>query len=320
MIQEMKKKSNKSLLIYHKNKVTLLVLISLFLSGCGAQRILKTSTKDSISYFAPGVVNTENLEVNTVFNNDFTEMFFTRRIAKSFIIHHSEYKNGKWQKPQPIFMFKDKSRKSVAIDPTITKDGKKMYFLGINPNDYAKKSPPDIYVSNNINGKWQTAKKLPAHVSTEKYAESYPIVVNDGSLYFSSNRPGGFGKRDLYRAQYLGDDKFSEPVNVGAPINDRNSSRSTYITPDEKYLIATKSNGEKGFSISKKENDKWQPLKDLSINKKINLRWDYFCPYITPNGKYFFFTRKIGYTRKHKWDSVKNSEVQFIKLDKYFFN
>ncbi|CAL2077367.1 conserved hypothetical protein [Tenacibaculum sp. 190524A05c] len=316
----MKKTSIKQLLIFLKNKVALLVILNLFLTGCGGQKILKTTTKNSITNFAPGLVNTVNLEVNTVFNNNFTELFFTRRIKESFIIHHSEYKNGKWQKPTPIFMFKDKIKRSVAIDPTITIDGKKMYFLGINPNDYAEKSPPDIYVSNKINGKWQKALKLPSHISTKKYVESYPIVVNDGSLYFTSNRPGGYGKRDLYRAQYLGRNRFAKPVNVGIPINDSNSSRSTYITPDEKYLITTKSHSGKGFSISKRKNGKWQPLKDLFLNKDFNQQWDYFCPYITPNRKHLFFTRKIGYTKEHKWDSVKNSEVQYIELDRQFFN
>jgi hypothetical protein len=130
-----------------------------------------------------------------VFNSTFTELFFTRILNKKFVIHHAELVDGNWTSPEPIQMFAEQEAESVAIDPTISQDGNTMYFLGINPEDRLKKSKPDIYKSERIDGKWQLATKVGHPISTQDYTESYPVVVADGSLYFISNRPGGFRQK-----------------------------------------------------------------------------------------------------------------------------
>ena len=127
--------------------------------------------------FAPSIVNTDDIEINTVFNSSFTEFFFTRIIDGSFIIHNSELIDGNWTAPQPIQMHSDQDAKSVAIDPSITQDGNTMYFLGISPEDRSNKAFPDIYRSQKVNGKWQIASKVEYPISTEEYAESYPVVA-----------------------------------------------------------------------------------------------------------------------------------------------
>ena len=169
--------------------------------------------------FAPSIVNTDDIEINAVFNSSYTELFFTRIIDGTFVIHHSELIYDNWTVPQPIQMYSDKNAKSVAIDPSITQDGNTMYFLGISPEDHSNNSKPDIYRSQKINGKWEIATKVGYPVSTDDYVESYPVVVADGSIYFTSDRPGGFGKGDIYRAQYLEDGKFDTPVNIGSQVN-----------------------------------------------------------------------------------------------------
>ena len=187
--------------------------------------------------FAPSIVNTDDIEINTVFISSFTELFFTRIIDGSFIIHHSELIDGNWTAPQPIQMYSDQDANSVAIDPSITQDGNTMYFLGINPEDRSNNSYPDIYRSQKIDGQWQIASKVEYPISTEKYAESYPVVVADGSLYFESDRPGGFGKRDIYRAQYLGDGKFDTPVNIGSEVNSEKMPVAPMCHPMKVFLL-----------------------------------------------------------------------------------
>lgn len=63
--------------------------------------------------------------------------------------------------------------------------------------------------------------------------------VADGSLYFSSNRPGGQGQTDIWRAQRLADGSFDEPVNLGPPVNSEHSEGDTYVAPDESWLVVT---------------------------------------------------------------------------------
>ncbi|MTI19449.1 hypothetical protein E1176_00295, partial [Fulvivirga sp. RKSG066] len=150
--------------------------------------------------FAPSLVNTDSIELNVVFNYDNTEMFFSRIVDNSFVIHHSELINGKWSDIEPIKLYDDSVLVSVACDPTITQDGKTMYFLGVDPklykNDVSREElytiPPDIYMSKKVEGKWQLASKVNFSISTE-YLETYPVVTADGSLYFRSNRPSDEG-------------------------------------------------------------------------------------------------------------------------------
>ena len=269
--------------------------------------------------FAPSIVNTDSIEINTVFNTSFTEMFFTRIINKKFVIHHSELVEGNWNIPKPIQMFTDQEKESVAIDPSISQDGNTMYFLGISPEDRLKKSKPDIYKSQKVGGKWQLATKVGDPVSTDEYAESYPIVVADGSLYFTSNRPGSLGKSDIYRAQYLGDEKFDTPVNIGSDVNSEKGERSTYVSPDESFLITANTySDEKGFAVSFKKNGKWQRPTFFNLGEKINEDWVYFCPYMSPDNNYFFFSKRYSSPSNSGWGGVTKGEVYWVNSIEIF--
>ncbi len=269
--------------------------------------------------FAPSIVNTDEIEINTVFNSSNTELFFTRIIDGSFVIHHSELIDGNWSAPQPIQMYADQNSESVAIDPTITADGNTMYFLGISPEDRANNFKPDIYYSRKIEGKWQIASKVGYPISTDEYAESYPVVVADGSIYFTSDRPGGFGNRDIYRAQYLGDGKFDTPINIGSEVNSEKRERSTYVSPDESYLITGNTyTDENGFAISFKENDKWQTPIYFDLGAPLVSDWIYFCPYMSPDGKYFFFSRRYSNPPDSGWKGASKGEVYWVSADVIF--
>ena len=269
--------------------------------------------------FAPSIVNTDDIEINTVFNSSFTELFFTRIIDGIFLIHHSELIDGNWTEPQPIQMYSDQDAKSVAIDPTITQDGNTMYFLGVNPEDRSNNSKPDIYKSQKIDGEWQLATKVGHPISTEEYAESYPVVVADGSLYFTSDRPGSLGKRDIYRAQYLGDGKFDSPINIGSDVNSEKGERSTYVSPDESFLITANTySDEKGFAVSFKKNGKWQRPVFFSLGENINEDWVYFCPYMSPDNNYFFFSKRYSSPSNSGWKGVTKGEVYWVNSIEIF--
>ena len=269
--------------------------------------------------FAPSIVNTDSIEINTVFNTSFTEMFFTRIINKKFVIHHSELVEGNWNLPKPIQMFTDQEKESVAIDPSISQDGNTMYFLGISPEDRLKKSKPDIYKSQKIDGEWQLATKVGHPISTEEYAESYPVVVADGSLYFTSDRPGSLGKRDIYRAQYLGVGKFDSPMNIGSDVNSEKGERSTYVSPDESFLITANTySDEKGFAVSFKKNGKWQRPVFFNLGENINEDWVYFCPYMSPDNNYFFFSKRYSSPSNSGWEGAIKAEVYWVNSIEIF--
>ena len=254
-------------------------------------------------------MNTDSVELNAVFNHSMTEFFFTRMVDESFVIHHAELIDGKWNSPEPLQMFPDTKEISTAVDMSITSDGKTMYFLGIYPKDSTTTS--DIYQSEKIDGKWQPATKVAYPISTEEYSESYPVVVADGSLYFVSNRPGGIGSQDIYRAQYLGKGKFDTPKSIGSNVNTELGSGDTYVSPDERYLISNKRHPENpGLYVSFKVNEIWQPL--IYLGEPINSKWTDFCPYMSPDNKYFFFSRRYSDPIDSGWDGVTEGEVYWV--------
>ena len=293
----------------------ILIGLAFVLQGCTSRHFYLSQKPPDIfpELFAPSFVNTNAIEINTVYNASFTELFFTRILDGSFVIHHSEFIEGNWSIPQPIQLFKDDENTSVAIDPSITQDGTVMYFLGINPIDRSNGSKPDIYRSQKIDGQWQIAQKVGYPISTEEYAESYPVVVADGSIYFTSDRPESIGKRDIFRAQYLGDGKFDIPVNIGIEVNSTQNQRSTYVSPDESFLITGNTyTKEKGFAISFKKDGKWQTPIPFSLNQPLDKDWIYFCPYMSPDNRYFFFSKRYSDPPDSGWNGAIKGEVYWM--------
>jgi hypothetical protein len=268
--------------------------------------------------FAPKIVNTENIELNVVFNNDNTEMFFSRIVDSSFVIHHSELIDGKWSEIKPIKLYNDNVLVSVACDPTITKDGNTMYFLGVDPKLYKNNVtrdelytiPPDIYKSKKVGGNWELATKVDFSISTE-YFETYPVVTEDGSLYFRSRRPSDKGGMNTYRAQYLGNEKFETPLIIN--IKTKNKELITYVSSDERYAIT---NGNGKFQITFNKNGKWTEPKEVPLEYENN--WRYYCPYMSSDGKYFIFSRRYNNPKKKGWAGVEKGEVYWVNADVLF--
>lgn len=269
--------------------------------------------------FAEGKVNTDAIELNAVFNASMTEFFFTRIIDGNFIIHHSELKDGFWTDPEPLEMFPKGQKKSIAVDMTITQDGNTMYFLGMySPDSEEGNGSWDIWTSQKKDGNWGKPTLLPAPISDPDHTETYPVVVADGSLYFVSNRPGGVGKRDIYRAQYLGDGKFDTPLSLGSEINTESGSGDTYVSPDESYLIYStqRPEGTSGMHVSFKKDGQWS--RPVYLGDEINTQWTDFCPYMSPDGKYFFFSRRYSDPPDSGWSGVVKGEIYWADSEIIF--
>src|SRR5690606_37553157 len=102
--------------------------------------------------------------------------------------------------------------------PTVTPDGKTMVCA--RGNSGKKKSAVDVklYMSRNVNGQWTEPRYLPINDSTAW--DGSPAFSRDGkTLYFASNRKGGFGGIDLYSTSMDASGRFSRPVNMGPAIN-----------------------------------------------------------------------------------------------------
>lgn len=97
---------------------------------------------------------------------------------------------------------------------TITKDGKRMYFVSDMPGGYGQ---TDLYYSEFKNGEWQKPENLGPAINSEG-REMFPYVYDDGTLFFSSDGRAGLGGLDIYFA-VPEMDLYFEPQSLGYPIN-----------------------------------------------------------------------------------------------------
>ena len=260
--------------------------------------------------FAPGIVSTDAIELNGVFTPDLTEFFFARLIDGVQTMYHSVLGDGAWSAPRPLLLFPGQSR-AVADDMAVSPDGRELYFLGNHPHPHAAGvRSSDIWCSRRIDGRWSTAEVMPPPISTEA-SEVYPVVVGDGSLYFSSNRPGGLGRNSLYRAQRLADGSFAEPVLVAPPVNSEFGVGDVYVSPDESYMVFSSSRppspgGGDLFVSFRRPNGGWS--EPAHLGNTINTDQTEFCPMVTPDGKFLFFSRRRGAS----WSEATAGDVYWV--------
>ncbi|HEX4887142.1 MAG TPA: OmpA family protein [Luteibaculaceae bacterium] len=93
-------------------------------------------------------------------------------------------------------------------------------------------------------GKWSDAVDFP--YSDANYSFAHPSFAPDGSaLFFSSDRPGGFGGADIWKCPILADGSFGAPQNLGPGINTAGQEMFPFVGDDNNLFFA--SNGLPGF-------------------------------------------------------------------------
>ena len=124
--------------------------------------------------------------------------------------------------------------------PIFTKDGKTMYFTRSNITYKDKKNDQKlkVYRSKLMDGKWQEAEEL--NFNGDTYSSAHPALnANETMLYFSSDRPGGFGESDLYAAAINEDGSIGEPRNLGAEINTGGKETFPFISSENELYFSS---------------------------------------------------------------------------------
>ncbi|MEE9466022.1 MAG: hypothetical protein V3W14_10670 [Candidatus Neomarinimicrobiota bacterium] len=104
----------------------------------------------------------------------------------------------------------------------------------------------DLYMAQPAEGGFFGGTKLDEPLSSPGNDHD-PFIAPDGSyLIFTSNRPGGFGRGDLYISFRQVDGGWSEPVNMGPEINSGGYDFCALLSPDGKYLLYTRNLGGNG--------------------------------------------------------------------------
>ena len=137
---------------------------------------------------------------------------------------------------------------------TLSADGTFMVFTACNrPTGYGL---CDLYYSKKVDGNWTTAISMGPRVNSAA-SDTEPSLTPDGKgLYFSSDRVGGLGGKDIWYTQRMSDGKWHVPVNLGAAINTNGYEESPFIHHDGVTLYF-RSNGYPGMGSTDLYMSRW---------------------------------------------------------------
>lgn len=121
-----------------------------------------------------------------------------------------------------------------------SKDGRVMIFARGNSGRENRDLSPnvDLYMSKLSEGVWSIPEMI--SVSDSAAWDGSPAFSNDGkALYFSSNRAGGFGGQDIYRANIDNSGRFGNAVNLGSKINTPGNEMFPYVSSTGKLFFSS---------------------------------------------------------------------------------
>lgn len=201
----------------------------------------------------------------------------------------SKYENGSWAKREnlgpPLNTSQNEGAQSLLVD------GKYMFFTACNRKD--GHGSCDIYFSAKLQNRWSVASNIGAPVNT-KYWESQPCLSADGNtLYFTSNRPGGKGKMDIWKSSWNDKGNWNKPVNLGDTVNTSGDEMSPYIHPDNQTLYFS-SDGHIGmggfdlFLVKKHGDGSWCQPENLGY--PINTHGDEIGLIVNAKGNKAYFS------------------------------
>jgi flagellar motor protein MotB len=203
---------------------------------------------------------------------------------------------------------------------TLSSNGNYMYFTACDrPGGLGS---CDIYFSAFIDGKWSEPSNLRSPVNTSHW-ESQPSISSDGKmLFFSSNRSGGFGGKDLWFSIMNDKNLWTNPVNMGKTINTDGDEMSPFIHFDGRtlYFASDGRVGMGGFDIyiTRMNNDStWSEPQNLGY--PINTYNDEMGLIIESEGqKAYFSSIRDKLNGKdifcfNLYESVRPSPVSYLK-------
>lgn len=210
-------------------------------------------------------INTADLEYYPSVTIDDKTLVFTRRVRgynEDFFV--SGRTADTWTKAKGIDGDINSNFNEGAQN--ISQDGEWLVFTGCNfPEGLGS---CDLFLSTKTKTGWSAPENAGPPLNTEFWESSPCLSPDKRELYFSSNRPGGFGGKDIYVSRRLPNGRWSEPENLGEKINTVGDESCPFVHADNQTLYFT-SNGLLGYGgddlfLARKQADgSWDKVENL---------------------------------------------------------
>jgi tetratricopeptide (TPR) repeat protein len=222
-------------------------------------------------------------------------------------VFFAEHDGKAWKSPRPLneFFTRAEHKSILSLSP----DGEQIFLF---KNDRGVKN---IYVSYFRNDEWQAPQKLPGPVNSQWDETHASLSPDQSKLFFTSNRPGGFGGLDLYVVKKDEYGQWGEAVNMGASVNSAWDEETPMLHPDGTTLYFA---SEGHSSMGRLDIFFSQKLPDGLWTEAANMGH----PINTPDDDFFFvptLDKSKAYYASYRFsENVGRSDIYQVEFDSLF--
>jgi hypothetical protein len=239
--------------------------------------------------FAPNFISDQFNERDATFSPDGSEFYYTLWTGAFGVILHTKQSDAIWSQPE-VAPF---SSQFSDLEPFVTHDGARLYFASNRPLRGDETKDYDIFYVQRESEAWSKPIHLDSTIN-QAGNEFYPTLTKNGTLYFTAQRKDGFGGEDIYRSQFI-DGSLQKPENLGPAINSARGEFNAFVAPDESFIIFSSFGRPDGLGggdlyISFYVEGAWTNA--INLGDSINSPQLDYCPSLSPDGSFFFFTSR----------------------------
>ena len=159
----------------------------------------------------------------------------------------------------------------------------------------------NLYTTHLQGNTWGYPQKLNDFINSKADETNASLSADGSALYFSSNREGGYGGKDIYKSKKLPNGEWGRPVNLGSTVNTVYDEDTPYIHPDGITLFFS-SKGHKNmggydifFTMHLSDTSGW--MGPMNMGYPINTPVDdlFFVPTVGNKRAYYSSVKKDGF-------------------------
>jgi outer membrane protein OmpA-like peptidoglycan-associated protein/tetratricopeptide (TPR) repeat protein len=178
-------------------------------------------------------INTSDLEYFPSLTIDGKKLIFTKRINNKESFFESDRENEAWGKAFPL-IGKINSQDNNVGAQNISQDGQWLIYTGCNFPE--GEGSCDLYISYLTKNGWSEPQNLGRNVNSEFWESTPSLSPDKRDLYFSSNRTGGYGGKDIWVSHRTEKGNWGVPENLGPDINTSGDESTPFIHADNQTL------------------------------------------------------------------------------------
>ena len=236
-----------------------------------------------VAPWRPDGISSPMFESHPAFDPRNGDLYFVRSTPefRGWRIQVSHCNGHGWSTPEPPPFAGD----GVEADPWFDASGDSLYFISTRSTDGIRRDDLDLWrVDRDDGGRWGEPVRLPAPLNSTG-REWFPRLAADGWLYFGSDRPGGFGKTDIWRGRRTADGDW-QVENAGAALNTAGDAYEALPSPDGRFLVLMTGDG---LYRSDFADGAWQPR--VRLPDALNADSGEVGALFSPSGRSMLFAR-----------------------------